>query len=70
MTAPIATTPRRRSRAGIAALVLIAVGISGLAAANGHLVYVSVTSQPDCVPHAREAGSAAGNVYRAAKSSC
>ena len=70
MTASFATMARRRSHAGIAALVLVAAGISGLAAANVHLVYVSVMSQPDCVPHAKETGAAASNVYRAARSSC
>jgi hypothetical protein len=70
MTPSLATIARRRSRAGIAALVLVGVGISGLAAANVHLVYVSVMSQPDCVPHAKETGAAARNVYRAARSSC
>lgn len=70
MTASPATISRRRSRVGITALALVAAGISGLAAANAHLVYVSVMSQPDCVPHAKETGAAASNVYRAARSSC
>ena len=69
MTDSFAHIPRRRSRAGIAALVLVAAGISGFAAANVHLVYVSVMSQPDCVPHAR-AGTATEDVYKAARSSC
>lgn len=37
-------------------------------AANTHLVYVAFSSQPDCVPHAKDAGAA--GVFRAAKSAC
>ncbi|MBK1868876.1 hypothetical protein [Taklimakanibacter albus] len=37
-----------------------------LLAANAHLVYVAVTSQPDCVPHQKGEGGA----YQAAKSAC
>ena len=56
------------------------VGLSLLAAllllvgANAHLVYVAVTSQPDCVDHVRpgdvERGNAENGSFRAAKSSC
>ena len=51
------------------------VGLSVLAAllllvgANAHLVYVAVTSQPDCVDHVRQGDAATGS-FRAAKSSC
>nr|WP_295469278.1 hypothetical protein [Mesorhizobium sp.] len=48
--------------------LLVPTGLLLVAAANAHLVYVAVRSQPDCVPHLKEAG-AAGN-YRAAKSAC
>ena len=48
---------------GVGAIVLLIV------VANVHLVYVAVTSQPDCVAHLR-AGEAAGGGYSAAKSSC
>lgn len=50
------------------ALLLVPAGLLLLAAANAHLVYVAVTSQPDCVPHLKEAGT--GGSYRAAKSAC
>ena len=50
------------------AWLLVPAGLLLVAVANAHLVYVAVTSQPDCVPHLKEAG-AAGN-YRAAKSAC
>lgn len=37
-------------------------------AANAHLVYVAVKSQPECVPHEKAMGDANG--FRAAKSAC
>lgn len=56
---------RRRWTSG---WLLVPAGLLLVAAANAHLVYVAVTSQPDCVPHLKEAGS--GGSYRAAKSAC
>lgn len=47
----------------------IAGGLVLFLGANAHLVYVSFTSQPDCVPHARTAGSD-GAPMQAAKSAC
>lgn len=51
-------------------LAYLAIGAGTLlfAAANAHLVYVAVTSQPDCVPHAKGAGE--NYEYRAARSAC
>lgn len=49
-------------------MLLVPAGLLLVAGANAHLVYVAVTSQPDCVPHLKEAGTE-GN-YRAAKSAC
>ena len=49
---------------GLAAAVLLVV-----AAANAHLVYVAVESQPDCVAHLKETGSREGE-FRAAKPAC
>ena len=60
---------RKRSGYKLAATIVAAVGSAGLIAANAHFVYVSVISQPDCVPHAKERGGTPG-AYRAAKSSC
>ena len=48
----------------LAAAVLLVV-----AAANAHLVYVAVESQPECVAHLKEAGTKAG-AFRAAKPAC
>ncbi|MCO5163989.1 MAG: hypothetical protein M9939_23035 [Mesorhizobium sp.] len=50
------------------AWLLVPAGLLLVAAANAHLVYVAVTSQPECVPHLKEAGT--GGSYRAAKSAC
>lgn len=49
-------------------MLLVPTGLLLVAGANAHLVYVAVTSQPDCVPHLKEAGT--GGAYRAAKSAC
>ncbi|WP_245450930.1 hypothetical protein [Borborobacter arsenicus] len=63
--------PQRRTRIRLIVGACIAVGLAVFVAANVHLVYVSVTSQPDCVAHAKETGSGpARTVYRAARSSC
>jgi hypothetical protein len=65
MTAAPASTFRKN-----AAIWLLAVlGLLTLIGANSHLVYVALSSQPDCVAHLREAGDATGQ-FRAAKSSC
>lgn len=37
--------------------------------ANAHLVYVAITTQPDCVVHLREKTDRPGE-FRAAKSAC
>ena len=55
----------------VAIWLLICIGLLVLVVANGHLIYVAVTSQPDCVEHIREAGSGPpGARYAPAKSSC
>jgi hypothetical protein len=60
------TVGRRRRWTSV--WLLVPAGLLLVAAANAHLVYVAVTSQPDCVPHLKEAGT--GGSYRAAKSAC
>ena len=64
MTARAAGGRRRWNSAWL----LVPAGLLLVAGANAHLVYVAVTSQPDCVPHLKEAG--ASGSYRAAKSAC
>lgn len=68
MTAPADTTIKRPARKAMV-LTLVAAGVALLLGANAHLVYVAVTSQPDCVPHAKEVG-VAGAPLRAARSAC
>lgn len=48
--------------------VMIAFGLLLVLGANAHLVYVAMTSQPDCVAHVRPGSGGAG--YGAAQSSC
>lgn len=55
-------------RAKRIALVLAGLVVLVILAANAHLVWVAVTSQPDCVPHTRSPG--ADGAYRAARSNC
>ena len=55
----------------IAIWLLIGAGLLGLVAANGHLVYVAITSQPDCVAHVRSGENAgSSSQFSAANSSC
>jgi hypothetical protein len=49
------------------AWLLVPAGLLLFAAANAHLVYVAIRSQPDCVAHAKETGDGG---YIAAKSAC
>lgn len=61
----------RRTRGKLAVVILVAAGLAGFVAANAHFVYVSIMSQPDCMPHIKSpASGASGLVYQAAKSSC
>lgn len=70
MSTMTAETAPRRSWRRIALLIAAAV-ILVFVAANAHLVYVAVTSQPDCVPHVKAIdGSVPTGSFRAAKSAC
>ena len=59
----------KRARMPLIAWLLVAAVLTTVAAANAHLIYVAVASQPDCVAHLKEASSKAG-AFRAAKSAC
>jgi hypothetical protein len=59
----------RRTKWPVLAWSLAAAVLLVVAAANAHLVYVAVESQPECVAHLKEAGSKAG-AFRAAKPAC
>ena len=59
----------RRTKWPLLAWLLAAAVLLVVAAANAHLVYVAVASQPECVAHLKEAGAKAG-AFRAAKPAC
>lgn len=63
----IPTATRRKAAIWLA----VGLGLLLLFAANGHLVYVAMRSQPDCVDHVRT-GDAGGtqNRFSAARSAC
>ncbi|MGE0652495.1 MAG: hypothetical protein AB7P12_12200 [Alphaproteobacteria bacterium] len=73
MTAIPNDNPRLSEKRRIRSRILVGAGIiAGLLmviAANVHLVYVAMSSQPDCVEHIRAAGDAPGT-FRAARPSC
>ena len=50
--------------------LLVAGGLLLVGGANAHLLYVAMTSQPDCVPHVRLGGDAAPGQFSVAKSAC
>jgi len=59
------------SRAKAAILLAVAAGLLLVIGANAHLVYVAVTSQPDCVAHLRQGESDAHSAsFSAAQSNC
>ncbi len=65
----VAQVPAMKSRTLL--WLSIGAGIALLLAANAHLVYVAMTSQPECVTHLRTGDNpSAAAQFRAAKSSC
>lgn len=66
-----AAKPKERSTIKPFVKLLIGFGVVLLVAANGHLLYVAMTSQPDCVDHVRGGQTNENNAgFSAAKSSC
>lgn len=66
-----ATTPIGHLKMKPFIVLLIGSGLVLFVAANAHLLYVAVTSQPDCVDHVRHGGANDRNTsFSAAKSSC
>lgn len=64
-----ANSDATRSRQKTAVWIAAGLGVALLFAANAHLLYVAMTSQPECVAHARQ-GEGNGNNPSAAKSAC
>jgi uncharacterized membrane protein len=65
--------PDKRPRAGpmISLWVLLAVAAAVFIAANAHLIYVAITSQPACLTHLKQGeGDASRGLFSAAESSC
>jgi hypothetical protein len=48
----------------------VGIGLFVLVAANTHLLYVAVSSQPECVVHLRHGEGNGKNSFSAATSSC
>ena len=64
-----AVTKQTKTRTNI--WLAVGAGLLLLRAANSHLVYIAITSQPDCVAHVRQGeGSAKDGRFSAARSSC
>ena len=64
-------TPARTASKRKAVICLaVALGLLVLFAANGHLVYVAMTSQPDCVDHVRQGDAHGQSRFSAARSAC
>ena len=65
----MSVVPKSSTRKRLIVGALIAGVVVLFTAANAHLVYVSVTSQPDCVDHLKDSGGGSGR-FRAAQSAC
>jgi hypothetical protein len=67
----MSSMPARTSKRKAVMWLAVGLGLLVLFAANGHLVYVAMTSQPDCVDHVRQ-GEMSGKQSRfsAARSAC
>lgn len=68
MSSAMASKSVRKTRAII--LLSIGFGLIVLLAANTHLLYVAVSSEPDCVAHFRAGERNGANSFSAATSSC
>jgi hypothetical protein len=67
----MSTSAPARPRARFAIWLSVGAGLALLVAANWHLVYVAMRSQPDCVAHLRLGdGAAARGAFSAARSAC
>ncbi len=60
----------RRPSSKWTVVAVVAAGLLLLAGANAHLLYVAISSQPDCVDHVKPGETSRGGTFSAAKSSC
>ncbi len=58
----------RRINWRVLGLTIAGAAVALFIAANAHLVYVALATQPDCVPHAKSPGK--DGSFRAARSAC
>jgi hypothetical protein len=64
-------TVARRDKTRLLLWAAVGAGLMLLVIANSHLVYVAITSQPECVAHVRQGeGGPAQGKFSAARSSC
>jgi hypothetical protein len=68
MSAPARIPRARQLNWRLISLLIAGGGVALLVAANAHLVYVALVSQPDCVPHVKSTGD--DGTFRAARSAC
>lgn len=61
--------PRTGPKISIRWCLVLMVTMLIVLAANAHLAYVAVTTQPACILHVKDKGTVPGE-YRAAKSDC
>ena len=59
-----------RLRGKVMVGLLVAAGTAVFLAANGHLIYVAVTSQPECVAHLKPGEAGPAGSFSAARSAC
>ncbi|RIK83457.1 MAG: hypothetical protein DCC69_14180 [Hyphomicrobiales bacterium] len=69
MSGAASARPARRLNWRLVATGIAAAVVLLLVAANAHLVYVAVVSQPDCVAHTKTPGQD-GAGFRAARPAC
>lgn len=65
-----APSVKQRPTSKTAIWLIVAAGLLLGIGANAHLVYVAVTSQPECVDHLRPGEGVARGSFSAAQSDC
>lgn len=70
MTCGAIRSSRSQWRGRALAICIVGGGLAVVFAANAHLIYLALTTQPECVAHIREAGSGPPGGYAPARSSC